>query len=242
MRNSDDSVVSDLDGISKSWTEFYSSLFSAGQVDKDVQADLLSNVLRSLPADQVDVCKGYLSVDEVCLTLDGMARGKSPGSDGLPMEFYLAFWDVLGSDLVGVLNTSLDLGFLPLSQWTALISLIFKKWDRLLHKNWRPISLLNVDYKLCSHALAGCLLKVLQHVIHPDQTCGVRGCFIGENVALLRDVVHFVNERELPATILALDQEKAFDRVDWDFLVATLEHMGFGPSFISWVRMLYSNI
>lgn len=128
------------------------------------------------------------------------------------------------------------------SQRIALISLIYKKGDRFLHKNWRPISLLNVDYKLCALALAGRLLNVLQHVIHPDQTCGVRGRYIGENVALLRDVVHYVNENNLPAAVLALDQEKAFDRIDWDFLLSTLDHMGFGPSFISWVKLLYSNI
>ena len=95
---------------------------------------------------------------------------------------------------------------------------------------------------MCAHALAGRLLKVLQHVIHPDQTCGVRGCYIGENVALLRDVVYYVNESNLSAAILALDQEKDFDRVDWDFLLPTLDHMDFGPSFISWVKLLYSNI
>ena len=58
----------------------------------------------------------------------------------------------------------------------------------------------------------------------------------------MRDVVHYVNEGNLPAAILALDQEKAFDRVDWDFLLSTLDHMAFGPSFISWVNLLYTNI
>ena len=67
-------------------------------------------------------------------------------------------------------------------------------------------------------------------MIHSDQTCGVRGRYIGENVALLRDVVHYVNEQNLPAAILALDQEKAFDRVDSDFLISTLKRMGFVPS------------
>ena len=57
------------------------------------------------------------------------------------------------------------------------------------------------------------------------------------DVALLRDFVHYANEHNIPAAILALDQEKAFDRVDLDFLLATLGHMGFGPSFMSWVKL-----
>ena len=59
-----------------------------------------------------------------------------------------------------------------------LIALIFKKGDRLDHKNWRPISLLNVDYKLCARVLAGRLLKFIATVVAPDRTCGVPGCYI----------------------------------------------------------------
>ena len=169
-----------------------------------------------------------------------MAKGKAPGSEGLPPEFYLALWDVLGEDLVEVLTASFTAGVLPPSQRTALISLIFKKGDRSEHKNWRPISLLNADYKICARALAGRLLKILHYVIAPDQICGVRGRFIGENVVLLRDVACYAND--LPAAILALDQEKAFDRVDWAFLFKTLQHLGFGPIFISWIRLLYTDI
>lgn len=71
---------------------------------------------------------------------------------------------------------------------------------------------------------------------------GVRNRYIGENVALLRDVAHFVNQENLSAAILSLDQEKAFDRVDWSVLRSTLRHMGFSPSFVSWVDLLYSQI
>ena len=242
MRSSDGSVVSDLDGICNSWVEFYTSLFTAEEVDLSVQESLLSNVSACLSSEQASLCEGYLMVEEVFAALNGMAKGKAPGSDGLPMEFYVAFWDVLGADLLEVLNASLDLGSLPFFQRGALISLIFKKGDRLLHKNWRPISLLNVDYKLCACALAGRLLKVLHYVIHRDQSCGVKGRYIGENVALLRDVVRYTEETNFPAVTLSLDQEKAFDRVDWNCLVSTVDHMGFGPSFISWVKLLYTDI
>ena len=158
------------------------------------------------------------------------------------MEFYSTFWGILGQDLVEVLNSSLVSGSLPTSLRCAFISLVFKKRDHLEHKNWRPISLLNVDYKLCAQSLAGRILGVLHHVIASDQTCGVRGRFICENVTLLRDVIHYTSESGTPAAILSLDQEKAFDRVDWPFLFRVLEHLGFGPSFISWVRLLYTDI
>ena len=242
MRREDGSIVSDITNICNSWVSFYSTLFTACQCDIDIQNELLSKVASCVPPDQVGLCEGYLSLEEVQIALSGMARGKSPGSDGLPAEFYITFWDVLGAVLIEVVNASLDAGSLALSQKEALISLIFKKGDRLEHKNWRPISLLNVDYKLCARALAGRLLKVLNYVILPDQTCGVKGRFIGGNVAFLRDVSIVANELNLSAAILSLDQEKAFDRVDWRFLLSTLRHMGFGESFVKWVQLLYTDI
>ena len=76
-----------------------------------------------------------MSVEEVLFALRGMARRKAPGLDGLPMEFYLKFWSVLGSDLVSVLNSSFDSGCLSLSQRRGVISLTFKKGDRLDPRN-----------------------------------------------------------------------------------------------------------
>ena len=171
-----------------------------------------------------------------------MAKGKSPGSDGLPMEFSVAFWDLFGEDLVNVFNASLEAGLLPFSQSEALIALIFQKVDRLDHKNWRRISLLNVDYKLCARVLAGYLLKVVAMVVAPDQTCGVPGRYIGENVAFLRDIVELANEYNLPVALLSLDQENAFDHVDLSFLFAPQAEMGFGDNFIWWVKHLYTDV
>ena len=66
--------------------------------------------------------------------------------------------------------------------------------------------------------------------------------YIGENVAFLRDVVELANEYNLPVALLSVDQGKAFDRVDWPFLFATLAKMGFGDNFIRWVRLLYTDV
>ena len=218
LRDEDDSIVSSPRDLCTSLSSFFSGLFSASPVDPRIQTDLLGNLSSSLPDDQSSLGEGHLSVEEVLVALRGMARRKAPGLDGLPMEFYLKFWSVLGSDLVAVLNSSFDSGCLSLSQRRGVISLSFKKGDRLDPRNWRPITLLNVDYKLASRAIAGRLLKVIHLLVAEDQTCRVPGRYIGENVALLRDVVAFASSSGAPVAILSLDQEKAFDRVDWGFM------------------------
>ena len=240
LRESDGTVISDPDLLCSSFASFYSSLFTASVCDVAAQDSLLSNITSTLSSSQADLCEGPLTIDECRLALLGMAKRKAPGLDGLPMEFYVKFWDVLGSDLVRVLNSCYDLGSLSLSQRRGVISLVFKKGDRLDARNWRPISLLNVDYKLASRVIAGRLLKVIHLVVAKDQTCGAPGRFIGENVALLRDIVDYTTSSNVPAAILSLDQEKAFDRVDWGFMRATLRKMGFGPSFVCWVDLFYT--
>ena len=81
-------------------------------------------------------------------------------------------------------------------------------------KNWRPISSLNADYKIATRAIAGHLLTVLSTIIGPNQTCGVRGRTISENLFFLHDLLDYVERENLPLALLSLDQEKAFDHVD----------------------------
>ena len=120
---------------------------------------------------------------------------------------------------------------------SGIISLSFKKRDRLHMQNWRPIFLLNIDYKLAARAIAARLLNVICLVVAEDQTCGVLGRYIGENVTFLRDVVSYATMFDSPVAILSLDQEKAFDRVDWSFMCATLPKMGFATSFLQWINL-----
>ena len=244
LRNPNGSIVSSPSDLCASLSGFYSSLFSVSSTDDTARDSLLDNISASLSPSEADCCNGLLTLGECKHALLGMAHGKAPGSDGLPMEFFVKFWDVLGLDLVDVLNSCYLSGSLSLLQRRGIISLVFKKGDRLDACNnfWRPISILNVDYKLASRAIAGRLLKVIHLVVNKDQTCGVPGRFIVENVALLRDVVDFASLSNVSVAIISLDQEKAFDRVDWRFMCATLSKMGFGSSFIRWVDLFYTGV
>ena len=193
-------------------------------MDTDAQDSLLETMASLLSEDQAKVCEGRFSQDECFTALKGMAHSKAPSSDGLPVEFYVKFWHVLGADLVLSLTSSFYTVSPFLFQRRGLITPSFKQGDRLDLKNWRPITLLNIDYKIASRALVEQLRQVIHAVVAPDQSCGVHGRYVSENISFLHDVVHYVSSSNVPVAILSLDQENAFDRVDWSFLRRTLSH------------------
>ena len=157
---------------------FYKELLSESPVDDDSIDDLLGAV-PTLGGDARLSCEGPLSYEEGLKAVRGMKRDKSPGLDGLPAEFYKRFFYLFGRDFVSMVNGCLVQGELPLSLRTGLITLIPKDDSKKSFlKYWRPISLLNVDYKIISKALSNRLAGVLHYVIsegvRPVQSRGGR--------------------------------------------------------------------
>ena len=237
--NSSGAEVTTQPEIEQAHFDFYSNLYKNNSVDLEIQQSLLVNLEKHLTLDQKKLCDEPLLRDELSNALFTLAKNKTPGSDGLPKEFYVKFWDLLAPILLDLFNFSFEKGFFSPSMRQSITRLLYKKDDRRDLKNWRPISLLNVDYKICSKALAIRLSKVLSTIIHPDQTCSVPGRSIFDNLILLRDVLDYVNVTKEPGILLNLDQEKAFDRVDRLFLLNTLSCFGFGETFRRWISLLY---
>ena len=222
-------------------TRFYQALFTRDSLDMQIQTDIIDALEFSLTDYEREICEGLFTLDELFAALKGLQTGKTPGSDGLSTEFYLCFWDDLGELLLSVLNESFHAGSLAKSQYEGLLRLIYKKDERRLPKNWRPISLLNTDYKLASKIITERLKKVMSSIVHQDQTCGVLGRTIFSNLQLVRDVLDFIDKTDEPAILVTLDQEKAFDRVDHEFMLRVSCKFGFGPSFCHWVGIFYAH-
>ena len=241
LRVGDVSVTSTRDILRECHT-FYSNLYSAEPVDIPSQDWLLAHLDRTLTSEDQQKCEGLLTLAECYEALGQMSSGKSLGADGLPVEFYRRFWGLLGQDLVDSLNYSFNHGTLSDSQRLGIIRLLHKKDDPLTLKNWRPISLLNTDYKICTKVLANRLRRVISLILSEDQTCGIPDRSIFENLFLIRDTIDYVNHKELSAALISLDQEKAFDRVNHGFLQRVLERFNFGPNFKCWVTIAYTDI
>ena len=122
------------------------------------------------------ICEGKIGYSECFIVLGTFPKNKTPGNDSLSIEFYLAFWPLFGKLLVDSLNYAFEFGDLSNSQKQAIITLIEKKGkDKRMIKNWRPISMINVDVKIASKTLAKRLEKVLPEIIHSNENVVVKG-------------------------------------------------------------------
>ncbi len=119
-----------------------------------------------------------------------MKNGKTPGTDGLSVEFYKIFWQSIKDLVFESFLYAYDIGELSIDQKRGILKLLPKK-DKILKflKNWRPISLLNTDYKIIAHVLAARLQEVLPFIIHPDQNGYLKGRFIGCSIRTIYDVI-----------------------------------------------------
>ena len=233
-------IVTSSDGIATECTRYYKTLLTQQSVDKVAWAQLVEN-LPSLPPEESNSCEGNITYAECWQAISAMADHKSPGCDGLPAEFYKLLFPIFGDVFIDSINN--NVGLMSPSQRIGLITLLCKDPDHSDELgNWRPISLLNVDYKIISKVLVNRFKKVAPSIIGQEQSCGIANRSIFDNMHFLRNVFDYCQERKIPCIALCFDQAKAFDSVDHGYLFHILKSVGFGPSFIKWVQLLYTDI
>ncbi len=243
LKDDDSNYYSDSISMCNYVNSFYQNLYSAENVDSATTKEILKTVKTySFPDDVVDNLEVSIQGIEVCQAINQMKTCKSPGIDGLTTEFYQLYWQVIKDDFIEVINECYQKGALPPTMNSALIRLIYKnKGERSNLKNWRPISLLNVDYKIISKVITNRLKRIMPFIIGTDQSCGVQDRNISDNLTVLRDIIFFINNENEQAAILSIDQEKAFDRIEWNYMFNMMETMGIPTGLINWVNILYSN-
>ena len=134
-------------------------------------------------------------------------------------------------------------GELSVTQKQGVITCIPKgNKDKAFLKNWRPISLLNVAYKMASASIAFRLKNVLTTIFNEDQTGFLPGRLMANNIRLLYDILFYTEKHQIPGLLLLIDFAAAFDTVSWSFMSKVLEFFNFGPSLRKWVTLFYTNV
>lgn len=230
--------------INNTFRSYYESLYrSQGSASQLQIQTFFNNISLPIISDKDrDYLNSPITPEEVLAAIQSMSSNKSPGPDGFPSEFYKSFWPELSNILVPALQNILDQGTIPETWKTANICVILKKdKDPQDCASFRPISLLNTDSKILAKVLACRLESMLPKLIKPDQTGFIKSRYGTDNIRRLLNVINFVQGEGHPALVLSLDADKAFDRVEWDFLFATLDKFNLGNNFIKWIQLLYSD-
>ena len=244
LKYPDGTLVTKEDEILKEIEIFYNDLYtSSTSVENALFQSFIANLEIPKLEDSVSSeLEGEITLRECKDILCTFSSGKSPGEDGFTWEFYNCFFDLLGQDLVDCFNASYRAGEMSLSQRRGVITLIPKEdSDLSTLANWRPITLLNLDYKIASKIIARRLEKVLALLINPDQTGFIKGRYIGQNIRLINDILEQTKLQNIPGILLQLDFRKAFDTIEWEFIQRTIALFNFGESIQRWISIFYTN-
>ncbi|KAG2811023.1 hypothetical protein PC118_g23582 [Phytophthora cactorum] len=206
-----------------------------------IQRKLLDSIVCFVSEIDRAILSGPVTTADLTSAIRHMKATSAPGMDGLTAGFYQVAPVVFGECLSIVFNDRLQCGVLLPSQRKSAVVLLHKKGSRAQPGNYRPIALVQVDVKVLSKALTYRLQQVILDLIHPDQKGFVKHRSIHHHVRFLADLQDLVTSLDEEAHALFLDFEKAFDRVNWDYMFRVLERMGFGTEFVQWIKLLYTD-
>ena len=175
-------------------SNFFDNLYSETDCLIEKQSHFLSYISEELTDDDRAFLSSPLTKEEILWVIQLITINKTPGQDGIPIEFYSEFWDIIAEDLLDVYNDVLQMGSLTISQRRAIINIIPKNGESKYITNFRPISLLCVDYKILSKLISERIKKLLCKIIHPKQFCAVPGRNINQCNMEIRDVIFYANQ------------------------------------------------
>ena len=239
---SDKTVIMDQKLILKNTEKFYANLFKDRncfarypQIEKDIEILLNNNKKNTVK----NVKLGQdLKIYEISQALKSMKNNKTPGIDGIPTDFLKVFWFYLKHFIQRSLNCCFRKGKLSYSMRQAIIICLPKDTkDRRFLKNWRPISLLCVTYKLALTVIANRMKPYIDKIVSKSQTGFLSGRNISESTRLIYDIMHYTEVKKINGILLLIDFAKAFDSISWTFIYKILSYFGFDDDLLKWIKM-----
>ena len=235
----DEQLYKDQTQILHIQKEFYTELYSK---DNNVNFSLENNTNIQVPEKIRRQQEKQITMGDLAEAASTMNNNKTPGEDGIPIDFYKVFWKYLKEPLYKMAMDVFQQRKLHDSARRGILNLIPKPGKDSRHiKNLRPITLLNTDYKIIEKTIAIKMIPALDKIIHKDQRGFMKDRRISVNIRKLLDIMNHTKEHDMEALVLSLDFVKCFDKCSFSILHGSLEYFGFGEIVKEWTKVLYTD-
>ena len=240
IKNSEGDLVQGHENISQVAVDYFQKSLGVAQTSSNI--DLSEIQVTKVSPSQARFLLSPITNELIFSTLKSMKKNKAPGPDGFTVNFFIHCWDIIGGDFCEAVLHFFNSGQMHKGVNSTLISLLPKQENPSSMKDFRPISLCTVVYKCISKILASRLKLILPNLIDKSQSAFVKGRIITDNIMLAHDLFRGYDRKGGKARCaIKVDLHKAFDSVNWDFLMAVLMHMEFPGQFINWIKACICN-
>ena len=205
-------------GVVNAFCTFLQRKYSPLPVNEERIRHMTEAGFARLPEWWKDTLDVPLTADELRAAIFKGDAKKAPGRDGIGLSLFQATWNALQDD------------------WFELFVCIPKTTKPNKPSDYRPITLLNTNYKILAHIVANRIRHTLEELLHPSQYCGRPGNTIFEAIASVREAIAFAEVNRKPLCILTLDFKDAFDRISHTYFFVILRSYGFSDSFVDLIR------
>lgn len=217
------------------------------QTQDNIDAELVTSLVRpSMTSELNPMLTKRIAGEEVYAAHQQMHPTKAPGPDGMSALFFQKFWHIVSRDVISFVLSVLNDGASLKSVNQTLIALIPKVKTPTTTKEFRPISLYNVLYKLISKTMANRLKECLHDMIHDSQSAFIPSQLITDNVLVALEHFHYLKKRPVGVKkghmVLKLDMSKAYDSVAWKFIGDMMRAMGFDTSFVDVIMQCITTV
>jgi hypothetical protein len=212
--------VNDSEGINKIASSYYKDLFGPSVLSSINISNLNMN---QLSENDRSFLTAPFSINEIKKVIFEMKHNSAPGPDGFPTEFFQIFWDLIQMDILNLFK-DFYVGNLKIERLNyGMVTLLLKVDNAVDMKNFRPICLLNVCYKIISKVLNNRLASCITKVISDSQYGFIKNRYIMDGVISLNEILHEVKRKNQSGVVLKIDFEKAYDKVNWHFFYTMME-------------------
>ena len=243
LENENGEQISTFEGLAEMGINHFGSIYKAQEESSIAEIVRVAGYFpRYVMEEDNRMLMAEIEEVELGRVLQSFQKDKSPGPDGWPIEFYTGFYDLLGPDLLQVVEESRRNGIIHTPLNSTFIALIPKVDKPKSFDDYRPISLCNCIYKIISKIISKRIKRILSKKVSGEQFGFLEGRQIHEAIGVAQEGLHSMKKLRIEGAVIKIDLSKAYDRVNWLYIRMLMTHLGFEVDFIRWTMSCITSV